>query len=89
MAHNTLNNTRELMGRVVEAFGIEIDFVLRAIVLGEERYEVEHLLFVARRVGVEIAIFFAIENIAQFEVETNEGVVHQFVVVDVVGAIDG
>ena len=77
------------MGRVVEAFGIEIDFVLRAIVLGEERYEVEYLLFVARRVGVEIAIFFAIENIAQFKVETNEGVVHQFVVVDVVGAIDG
>ena len=63
--------------------------MLRAIVLGEERYEVEYLLFVVRRVGVEIAIFFAIENIAQFEIETNEGVVHQFVVVDVVGAIDG
>ena len=89
MSHYALNDASELMSGVVEAFGIEIDFVLSAIMFGEERYEIEYFLFVARWVGVEIAIFFAIENIAQFEVETNEGVVHQFVVVDVVGAIDG
>ena len=64
MSHYELDDASELMSGVVEAFGIELDFVLSAIMFGEERYEIEYFLFVARWVGVDIAIVFVVENIA-------------------------